>query len=200
VPGITSGSPDPVGLAAEESDALGSPVTEADASAHDDELRVGQDLREDESPAQTVAVEERRPAVRAEAVPDVAGARPAPPVARAAAQPSPPSTSQPGHVQEPREPDSPRPTCTAPQLRRFIKSRAYVPMHELRRRFAIDGDDDEVCPIDLDDGRIYVGLPAAEGRMLGELVRGGEVGYELSWDPRTPIVVGVYSMRPVSRA
>ena len=26
--------------------------------------------------------------------------------------------------------------CTAPQLRRFIKSRPYVPMHELRRRFA----------------------------------------------------------------
>ena len=25
--------------------------------------------------------------------------------------------------------------CTAPQLRRFIKSRPYVPMHELRRRF-----------------------------------------------------------------
>ena len=35
--------------------------------------------------------------------------------------------------------------------------------------------------------------------MLGELVRAGEVGYELSMDPRTPIVIGVYSMRPVSR-
>ena len=35
-------------------------------------------------------------------------------------------------------------TATAPQLRRFIKSRAYVPMHELRRRFAINGADDEV--------------------------------------------------------
>ena len=92
-----------------------------------------------------------------------------------------------------------RPTCTAPQLRRFIKSRAYVPMHELRRRFAINGDDDEVSQIDLADGRIYVGLPTAEGQMLGELVRGGEVGYELSMDPRTPIVIGVYSMRPVSR-
>ncbi len=29
--------------------------------------------------------------------------------------------------------------CTAPQLRQFIKSRPYVPMHELRRRFGIDG-------------------------------------------------------------
>ena len=37
-----------------------------------------------------------------------------------------------------------RSPCTAPQLRRFIKSRPYVPMHELRRRFAIDGGDDDV--------------------------------------------------------
>ena len=36
--------------------------------------------------------------------------------------------------------------CTAPQLRRFIKSRPYVPMHELRRRFGINGDDDDVDP------------------------------------------------------
>src|SRR4029077_2191970 len=36
------------------------------------------------------------------------------------------------------------PACTSPPLRRFIKSRAYVPMHELRRRFAIEGQDDDV--------------------------------------------------------
>ncbi len=72
-------------------------------------------------------------------------------------------------------------------------------MHELRRRFAIDGDDDDVCPIDLAPGRIYVGLPDREGQLLGELVRAGEIGYELSFDPRTPIVVGVYPMRPVPR-
>jgi hypothetical protein len=90
--------------------------------------------------------------------------------------------------------------CTAPQLRRFIKSRPYVPMHELRRRFAIDGDDDDVTPVPLGHGAIYVGLPEREGRLLGELVRGGEVGYELSLDPRTPIVIGVYPMRPVPRA
>ena len=89
--------------------------------------------------------------------------------------------------------------CTAPQLRRFIKSRPYVPMHELRRRFAIDGDDDDVSPIRLDPGCIFVGLPAREGQLLGELLRAGEIGYELSLDPRTPIVVGVYPMRPVPR-
>ncbi len=86
--------------------------------------------------------------------------------------------------------------CTAPQLRRFIKSRPYVPMHELRRRFAIDGTDDDVTPVALDAGRIFVGLPAREGALLGELLRGGEVGFELSLDPRTPVVIGVYPMRP----
>jgi hypothetical protein len=91
------------------------------------------------------------------------------------------------------------PNCTAPQLRRFIKSRAYVPMHELRRRFAIDGGDDDVTGVDLESGRIYVGLPQTEGHLLGDLLRGGEVGFELSMDPRTPIVVGVYAMRPVPR-
>ena len=89
--------------------------------------------------------------------------------------------------------------CTAPQLRRFIKSRPYVPMHELRRRFAIDGNDDDVTPVDLEGSKVYVGLPPREGSLLGELLRGGEIGYELSFDPLAPIVVGVYPMRPVPR-
>jgi hypothetical protein len=89
--------------------------------------------------------------------------------------------------------------ATAPQLRRFIKSRAYVPMHELRRRFAINGNDDDVTAVDVARSRVYVGLPEREGRLLGELLRGGDIGYELSMDPITPIVVGVYPMRPVTR-
>jgi len=35
---------------------------------------------------------------------------------------------------------------------------------------------------------------------LGELLRGGDIGYELSLDPRTPIVIGLYPMRPVVRS
>ena len=89
--------------------------------------------------------------------------------------------------------------CTAPQLRRFIKSRPYVPMHELRRRFGINGGDDDVTPVRLEPGWIYVGLPSREGMLLGELLRAGEIGYELSLDPRSPIVIGVYPMRPISR-
>ncbi len=90
--------------------------------------------------------------------------------------------------------------ATAPQLRRFIKSRAYVPMHELRRRFAINGADDDVTPVDLERRRVFVGLPEREGRLLGELLRAGDIGFELSMDPISPIVVGVYPMRPVTRS
>jgi hypothetical protein len=89
--------------------------------------------------------------------------------------------------------------CTAPQLRRFIKSRTYVPMHELRRRFGINGTEDDVTQLEMDGRHIFVGLPAREGRLLSELLRGGDVGFELSMDPQTPIVVGVYPMRPVPR-
>jgi hypothetical protein len=92
------------------------------------------------------------------------------------------------------------PGCTAPQLRRFIKSRPYVPMHELRRRFGINGTEDDVTPVDLGGGRVFIGLPAREGALLGELLRGGEIGYELSLDPRSPVVVGLYPMRPVARS
>jgi hypothetical protein len=89
--------------------------------------------------------------------------------------------------------------ATAPQLRRFIKSRAYVPIHELRRRFGLNGNDDDVTPVDIDRTRVFVGLPDREGRLLGELLRAGDIGYELSMDPISPIVVGVYPMRPVTR-
>jgi hypothetical protein len=89
--------------------------------------------------------------------------------------------------------------CTAPQLRRFIKSRSWVPMHELRRRFAINGNEDDVTPVSVEGSTIFVGLPTREGRLLGELFQGGDIGFELSMDPCTPIVIGVYPMRPVPR-
>ena len=73
-------------------------------------------------------------------------------------------------------------------------------MHEIRRRFGIDGGEDDVTHVDLATGRIFVGLPPREGLMLGDLFRSGDIGFELSMDPRSPIVVGVYPMRPVSRS
>ena len=72
-------------------------------------------------------------------------------------------------------------------------------MHELRRRFEIAGDDDDVTPVRVAPGTVYVGLTTREGMLLGELLRAGDVGYELSLDPRSPIVIGVYPMRPITR-
>jgi hypothetical protein len=89
--------------------------------------------------------------------------------------------------------------CTAAQLRRFIKSRPYVPMHELRRRFEINGEADDVQPVVTRDGRFWVGLPPRESSFLAELVDRGEVGLELCHDPCVNMVVGVFAMRPVGR-
>jgi hypothetical protein len=92
-----------------------------------------------------------------------------------------------------------RAACTTAQLRRFIKSRPWLPMHELRRRFGITGQDDDVTPMRVGEHLLFVGLPPAEGRILAELLGAGDVGYELSVDPTTPVVIGVYPMRPVPR-
>jgi hypothetical protein len=90
--------------------------------------------------------------------------------------------------------------CTQAQIRRFIKSRPYVPIHELRRRFALAGDDDDVTGFDSAGGHIFVGLPAREARMLADLVLQGDVGYELLLDPASPIIVGVFPVRPIQRS
>ena len=89
--------------------------------------------------------------------------------------------------------------ATAAQFRRFIKSRPYVPLHELRRRFELNSDADDVVPIDTPEGRVFVGLPEREGQFVADLARQGDIGLELCRDPRVPIVVGVYPMRPISR-
>lgn len=89
--------------------------------------------------------------------------------------------------------------CTLSQLRRFVKSRPYVPLHELRRRFALNGNEDDVVPLAAGGERLFVGLPEREARLLEELLQHGEVGYECSLDPPSPIIVGVYPMRPVPR-
>lgn len=89
--------------------------------------------------------------------------------------------------------------CTAAQLRRFIKSRPYVPMHELRRRFELNGEADALTPIATADGTVFLGLEQRESRMIEDLVRQGEVGVELCRDPLVPVVVGVYPMRPITR-
>lgn len=89
--------------------------------------------------------------------------------------------------------------CTQAQLRRFIKSRPYVPMHELRRRFELNGGPDDVSPVRTEEGTLWIGLPPREAGFLGELVKSGDIGLELCHDPCVRMVVGVFAMRPVAR-
>ncbi|MFO1539428.1 MAG: hypothetical protein ACKOTZ_03130 [Chloroflexota bacterium] len=89
--------------------------------------------------------------------------------------------------------------CTQAQLRRFIKSRPYIPMHELRRRFDLGGGPDDVSPVRTANGTIWVGLPPREAGFVGDLLRQGEIGAEMSHDPEVAVVVGLFAMRPVTR-
>jgi hypothetical protein len=136
---------------------------------------------------------------RRELAPVTAPAGPAPVTAPAGSAPARyEPVGGPGPRNDP-DGDDTRPSCTVAQLRRFIKSRPWIPMHELRRRFGIWGGDDDVSPIRVGEHTLFIGLPLAEARLMAELLGGGDVGYELSLDPVTPVVVGVYPMRPVPR-
>ena len=100
---------------------------------------------------------------------------------------------------QPDESEVRKPACTLAQMRRFIKSRPYVPVHELRRRFLIEGDEEDVSAVPTEQGIVYVGLPVSEAQFLADLIRAGEVGCELLLDPTSPAVVGVFAMRPIAR-
>ena len=61
-------------------------------------------------------------------------------------------------------------------MRRFIKSRPHRAGYELRRRFEIEGIEDEVSPVTTERGTIYVGLPE-QARFLGPWIeRSGDMG------------------------
>jgi hypothetical protein len=73
----------------------------------------------------------------------------------------------------------------------FIRSRSYVSIPDIRRRFNLPSDN-EVTPIAGPQGRVYVGLPPDAARILGELVRDGRVGLELQPEIHARAATGVY--------
>ncbi len=79
-------------------------------------------------------------------------------------------------------------------LRRFVCSRPYVPVAELRRRFGLD-EPDAMVRITRNGSSAYIGVPAREAAKLEELWIRDELGVELSVDVRAPVVVGVFPMR-----
>lgn len=74
----------------------------------------------------------------------------------------------------------------------FIRSRPYVLLAELRRRFDLDGSD-EVHPIKTPAGTTYVGLPDRAARLIEDLVRENRVGLECTAEVHARLAIGVYA-------
>ncbi len=79
-------------------------------------------------------------------------------------------------------------------LRRFITSRPYVTIAELRRRFGLD-EPDGIGHLERNGTHAWIGLPEREALKLQDLWQRDEIGLELSVEVRAPVVVGVYPMR-----
>lgn len=89
-------------------------------------------------------------------------------------------------------PAAKRPSTSS--LRRFISSRPYVTVSEVRRRFGLE-ESDAVSRLRCDGTTAWIGLPEREASKICELWQRGEVGLELSHEVRAPAVVGIYPMR-----
>jgi hypothetical protein len=87
---------------------------------------------------------------------------------------------------------SKRPSTSS--LRRFITSRPYVTVAELRRRFGLD-DPDAISCLAHEGRLVYLGLPEREALKIEDLLGRGEIGLEMSVEVRAPVAVGVYPIR-----
>jgi hypothetical protein len=86
---------------------------------------------------------------------------------------------------------SKRPSTSS--LRRYLTSRPYIAVADIRRRFGLDPD--AMSVVARNGTTAFVGLPEREATKLQELWLRDEVGVELSVEVRAPVIVGVYPMR-----
>jgi hypothetical protein len=86
---------------------------------------------------------------------------------------------------------SKRPSTSS--LRRYITSRPFVAIGDIRRRFGLDPD--AMSVIARNGTKAFIGLPEREATKLQDLWHRDEVGLELSVEVRAPVVIGVYPMR-----
>ena len=86
---------------------------------------------------------------------------------------------------------SKRPSTSS--LRRFLTSRPYIAVADIRRRFGLDPE--AMSVIARNGTTAYIGLPEREASKLQDLWQRDEVGMELSVEVHAPVVVGVYPMR-----
>jgi hypothetical protein len=78
-------------------------------------------------------------------------------------------------------------------LRRYLTSRPYVAVADIRRRFGLEPD--AMSAVRRNGTTAYVGLPEREAAKLQDLWQRDEVGVELSVEVKAPVVVGVFPMR-----
>jgi hypothetical protein len=78
-------------------------------------------------------------------------------------------------------------------LRRYLTSRPYLSVADIRRRFGLEAD--AMSHIARNGTAAYIGLPEREALKLQDLWQRDEVGVELSVEVNAPVVVGIYPMR-----
>ena len=78
-------------------------------------------------------------------------------------------------------------------LRRYLTSRPYIAVADIRRRFGLDPD--AMSVVARNGTTAFVGLPEREATKLQDLWQRDEVGVELSVEVRAPVIVGIYPIR-----
>jgi hypothetical protein len=78
-------------------------------------------------------------------------------------------------------------------LRRYLTSRPYISVADIRRRFGLEAD--AMSHIARNGTSAFIGLPEREALKLQDLWQRDEVGVELSVEVHAPVVVGIYPMR-----
>ena len=86
---------------------------------------------------------------------------------------------------------SKRPSTSS--LRRYLTSRPYIAVADIRRRFGLDPETMSV--VSRNGTTAYIGLPEREATKLQDLWQRDEVGVELSVEVRAPVIVGIYPIR-----
>jgi len=83
---------------------------------------------------------------------------------------------------------SKRPSTSS--LRRYLTSRPYIAVADIRRRFGLEPD--AMSVVSRNGTTAYIGLPEREATKLQDLWQREEVGVELSVEVHAPVVVGIY--------
>lgn len=86
---------------------------------------------------------------------------------------------------------SKRPSTSS--LRRYLTSRPYIAVADIRRRFGLEPE--AMSVVSRNGTTAFIGLPEREASKLQDLWQRDEVGVELSVDVRAPVVIGIYPMR-----